>query len=645
MSASPACPHCRTPVPEAPPSGLCPVCGAAWDAPPGGSGDPTHTFSPAAVPTPPHPGAATLPYPPRHVAVPRRVPHIPNYRDITYLTSGGMGAVFRAVQCGFERVVAIKLINGAAAYDPAARLRFGNEMQALGRVDHPGVVKVFDHGDADDAPFYSMEYVGGGTLAQLLARRGGALPPDEAVRVMAAVAEAVQAAHREGVLHRDVKPGNILLTEDGTPKVADFGLAKLTDSAMQMTLTGSQLGTPPYMAPEQVRGTPTDITARTDVYGLGATLYECLTGRPPFKGATPQETVQRVLESDLDPPSSVRPGVPEDLEAVCLKCLAKDPAERFATAGEVAAELRRWQAGEPTLTRPQTRWQKGRRWGKRHRVKLAAVTVVLLAVLGVLAAMWRSDPRRQIERDLTAGRRVVLVAETGNPRWSRWEAGAVDLSGSVTEDGTCGFQTHTTSVLTLVLDPKTDSFRLSADLRQIRSGNDNSGVGLFVGAHDVPARPDLRTTALVGFEFTDFWRSAELQMPKLQANHGLDARGLALIRDGVSASVSWVDLGLAAHFRPTNLTPSGWRTIVVDVSPAGVTAFWQTTEGKGFRLTAGEIEAEFASHSRQIASGRPGFQLPKPVWNPRGAVGVYARSSAVSVRNVTLHPVSAPGGP
>jgi hypothetical protein len=213
------------------------------------------------------------------------------------------------------------------------------------------------------------------------------------------------------------------------------------------------------------------------------------------------------------------------------------------------------------------------------------------------------------------------------------------------EDGTCGFQTHTTSVLTLVRDPMSDSYRFSADLRHIRSGDDNSAVGLFVGAHPVAARPDLRTTAFVGFEFTDFWRTAEVQLPALKTNHGLDARGLTLIRDGTTAAVSWVDLGLAARFAPTSHTPNGWRTVVVDVTPDGVAAYWQSVEGRGFRRTAAEIEAEFAAHGRAVAAKRPGFQLPTQVWNPRGAVGVYARSSAVSIRNVTLHPVSPPGVP
>jgi serine/threonine-protein kinase len=482
-----------------------------------------------------------------------------------------MGEVYRAVHVKTERVVAVKFVHRRYAGDPAQLARFDTEVKALARSEHPNVVAIHEVGESGGRPYFTMEYLGGGTLAEL-ARRG---PVDfkEAARLVAAAAEGIAAAHAVGVLHRDLKPGNVLLADDGTPKVGDFGLAKLADAATRMTTSGDVIGTPAYMAPEQAAGQGTRVDERADVYGLGAVLYELLTGHQPFKGKDRSETLRLVQARPPEPPGRVRPDVPAGLAAVCLKCLEKDPALRYHSAQALADDLNQWLAGDETVGRPAGRLRRAWRGVVRHRLKVAAG----LLLLAVAAAFWFTrtpDPREEIERKLARGEEVVLVAEKGPPRWSEWVEGPVVLAESGQNDGTWGFQTATTSILTLVRDPMTDSYRFSAELRHRRLSADDGGVGVFVGLGDVPARPDLRVTRYLGYEFSDYWRDAELVMPdQLKPRHGLDGRDHLIVRDGALTRPTWLS-ERSFPFTPTHLPPNGWRTIVVDVTPVGVTVYW-----------------------------------------------------------------------
>jgi serine/threonine-protein kinase len=262
---------------------------------------------------------------------------------------GGMGVVYRATQKSLGRTVALKMLLRRDLASPADLARFRSEAEAAARLDHPGIVSIFEVGECEGHPFYSMQFVEGTTLSRRLA--AGRLPPREAAALLAKVADAVQAAHDRGVLHRDLKPSNILIDALGEPHVSDFGLAKRLEGDASVTHTGAILGTPCYMSPEQAAGSRGDVGPTSDVWSLGAILYQMLTGRPPFQAATPMDTLLAVLESDPPVPRSLERGVDRDLEMIALKSLQKPQDLRYASAADLAADLRSFLAGEPVAAR------------------------------------------------------------------------------------------------------------------------------------------------------------------------------------------------------------------------------------------------------------------------------------------------------
>jgi serine/threonine protein kinase/WD40 repeat protein len=277
---------------------------------------------------------------------------VPGYEVLGELGRGGMGVVYRARQVGLDRLVALKVVRAGAHAGPEELARFRREAEAIARLRHPNVVEVYEVGDRDGLPYFSMELCGGGSLAQQLA--GGPLAPRRAAELVETLARAVQTAHEAGIVHRDLKPANVLLTADGTPKITDFGLAKKRDDgASELTASGVILGTPAYMAPEQASGDGKHVGPAADVWALGTILYELLTGRPPFRAATPFDTLMQVLSDAPEPPARLRPGVPAALDAICLRCLEKKPARRYGSAAELADDLRRFRDGLPLAVRPQ----------------------------------------------------------------------------------------------------------------------------------------------------------------------------------------------------------------------------------------------------------------------------------------------------
>jgi serine/threonine protein kinase len=293
------------------------------------------------------------------------------------LGRGARGVVYKARQAKPNRVVALKMVLSGAHAGAEELARFRAEAEALAQLQHPNIVPVYEVGECDGLPFFSMEYCPGGSLGQKLAL--GPLPPGEVAGLVEVLALAVQAAHRKRIIHRDLKPANVLLSEDGTPKIADFGLAKNLDEA-GLTATGVVLGTPSYMAPEQAEGRVKDVAQTTDVYALGAILYECLTGRPPFRGATARNTLAQVCSQEPILLSRLRPEVPRDLETVCLKCLEKEPGQRYQTAGELANDLRCFAEGRPITARLSGLFERSVKWARR-RPTLFALIILSLFVL------------------------------------------------------------------------------------------------------------------------------------------------------------------------------------------------------------------------------------------------------------------------
>jgi hypothetical protein len=291
-----------------------------------------------------------------HSSLPQFVPGVTglpatlgDYELLEEIGRGGMGVVYRAVQKSLGRTVAIKMLLRRDLASRADLARFRSEAEAAARLDHPGIVPIFEVGECDGHPFYSMRFIEGTTLARRLTR--GPILPREAAELLAKVADAVQAAHDRGVLHRDLKPSNILIDAGGEPHVSDFGLAKRLEEDQSVTHTGAILGTPCYMSPEQAAGSRGDVGPASDVWGLGAILYLMLTGRPPFQASSPMDTLLAVLESDPPVPRSIDRRVDRDLEMIALKALQKPQELRYAAASGLADDLRAFLAGEPVAAR------------------------------------------------------------------------------------------------------------------------------------------------------------------------------------------------------------------------------------------------------------------------------------------------------
>ena len=329
-----------------------------------------------------------------------------DYELLEEVARGGMGIVYKARQVSLNRTVALKVIlsGGPTGEEDVRRLKA--EAAAAARLDHPGIVPIFEVGEHQGQHFFSMGFVEGDSLARRVA--SGPLPPREAAALVREVAEAMAYAHRQGVIHRDLKPSNILIDRDGRSRVTDFGIAKRVEGDGGL-MEAQVIGTPSYMAPEQAQG-KREVGPSADVYALGAVLYTLLVGRPPFHAATVIGTIFQVITQEPVPPRRLNRAVPRNLEAVCLKCLQKDPARRYAGAAELADDLRRFKQGRPVLARPAGRLERGIRWCRRNP---ATATLLALAALAGACGLWRE-----------VGLLLALAAVTGSSGlWLRRRTG------------------------------------------------------------------------------------------------------------------------------------------------------------------------------------------------------------------------------
>lgn len=410
---------------------------------------------------------ATLVSTRRDLGAGHAVPAVPGYEIECAVGRGGLGVVYKARHLTLKRTVALKMMLSGGHAGPDELARFGTEAEAVARLQHPNIVQIHEVGAADGRPYCALEFVEGGTLAALL--NGRPLPAGEAAALVGTLARAMQLAHSRNVVHRDLKPANVLLQPEesgrrapapggsrggtgpdrsGTtsvlrsvpfvPKIADFGLARRLDSDSGQTQAGAVMGTPSYMAPEQAAGRANEAGPAADVYALGAILYECLTGHPPFRGASVVETLDQVRTREPVPPSRVQAGVPLDLETVCLKCLRKEPEGRYASAAELADDLDRYQNGEPVRARPVGASERALKWVRRNPALAGALAAVALALtagatasyLGYLEARTQTDLARQNQTEAEAQARL---AEAGQREAER-QAGIARAQTALAED-------------------------------------------------------------------------------------------------------------------------------------------------------------------------------------------------------------------
>src|SRR5437773_6736324 len=325
-----------------------------------------------------------------------------DYELLKEVGRGGQGVVFRARQKSLNRTVALKVISLGQWASKAHLKRFRLEAEAAARLEHPGIVPIHEVGERDGSCYFSMKFVEGGQLDEVTRRQP--MPIRRAVELIAKVARTVHYAHEHGILHRDIKPGNILLDEKGEPHLTDFGLARLVESESSVTHTLDILGTPSYMAPEQAVGNNTAVSNATDVYGIGAVLYQLLTGHPPFAGGATYETIRLLLDTEPWQPRLLNPKIDRDLSTICLKCLEKDPKRRYSSALALAEDLERWLKHEPILARHTGIFLRGRKWVRRNPTTagLMASLIALAAAVGVM--IWKSE---LVRRPVTTGIAVL----------------------------------------------------------------------------------------------------------------------------------------------------------------------------------------------------------------------------------------------
>jgi hypothetical protein len=502
---------------------------------------------------------------PPDASAPAHVRYFGDYEIESELARGGMGVVFRARQISLNRPVALKMILAGQLANETDVKRFYTEAEAAANLDHPGIVPIYEVGQHEGQHYFSMGFVEGQSLSHRLA--DGPLPPREAAELIRRVSEAIEFAHQHGVIHRDLKPDNILLDKNGNPRVTDFGLAKRIESDSGLTGSGQIMGTPSYMPPEQAGGGRGEVGPVADVYALGATLYALVTGRPPFQAATAMDTVLQVIGEEPVPPCRLNPSLPGDLETICLKCLEKDPSRRYATAQAQDDDLGRWLGGEPIMARPAGQLERMAKWSRRNPAAAAWLAAIPLLIflgqeIGILAGC------------IAAAMTIPLVR---NPRPSLYGA----LFGAV---------------LGLVL------VNLSVGFPQVRP--------LFGNEEFSPERLPITTLALAAFGWLGgvVWASFQSFLPPRAKKVAL-AFGLV--------ALGWLLLPNLSSFIPLNSGP------VWIVGPVRELIGWSgiisaSVAGAIVGLGIGLLEGHFLRKTAPLASGAESeFRV---VWGMAGAL-------------------------
>jgi eukaryotic-like serine/threonine-protein kinase len=559
---------------------------------------------------------------------PKALPTIAGYELFGILGRGAMGVVYHARQSGFERMVALKRIRAGSYATATERMRFLTEAKAAARLRHPNIVTVFAFGDDDDCPYFSQEFVAGGSLSEKI--KAGPTTPRRAAELVELLARAMDHAHQQNVVHRDLKPSNVLLTEDGTPKICDFGLARLLDLDGKSPKAGAVEGTASYMAPEQAAGNSAGAEGAADIYSLGAILYELLTGRAPFGPGSFSEVLEQVKTQEPPPPRSLRPELQLDLEAICLKCLQKDPRRRYPSGAALADDLRRWLDGRSTEARPLAWPTRLGRWVRRRPLASAtAATVLLAAVLAVPVVRHYRDPERipkGLLAQLEGNKAVTLIRETGLPDWKQGVIGSPSVELNPV-DGTCQVSAFGSGYVELLPKLPEKGYRLKAQLRH-DSSTFTGEVGLYF-MHALFETGKGTEHCFFLLHFNDRLNEGPESPLSVQVTRYRPGERFPLPSHP----------RVVATFPPAALEGRSnrpWRDLEEVVSDRGLEIFWDGSPNGA--IVAHEVLVELFQQTNSAANPEtfePNVLAPS---RPNGGLGIYVDNGSVSVRNVSVEP-------
>lgn len=580
--------------------------------------------------------------------IPHALVDIRGYEIKRRIGAGGMGVVYQAYQRSLKRNVALKIALSSIV-SLQGRERFRIECEAVARLQHRNVIEIFDVGEHGGIPYFTMEMMDGGSLSSRI--DGRKMPQEEAAELVQTLAQAIHYCHENQVTHRDLKPSNVLFTKEHVPKISDFGLAKMLDldesDGSGITRDDALLGTPDYMAPEQARGASDEVGALTDVHALGVILYRLLSGKPPFQGKTKIATLERVRTQRAVPPSRYDSDVNADLEAICLKCLEKDPESRYASGRALADDLGRWLSGETPAAR--------REFAARQRAKLVrrACAVALLCFVVVagfaVRARYFSDEAslRRIHNRLGEGERVTLVGGLGMPAWHQLAGETAEAVLWEAPEGSCSLSAPGVTCLLLVDDPQLHEYRVRAELRHDQTGDRDALAGIVV-AHQTSSfgLQSLMTCCVFGFNevnmeqlspFAATRAAREGDLPR----HAENSLRLFPFLRTIPGQPHLLDQKLAGPEQRFEVTmPRQWRTIEIDVRQDAITARWESRPNV-MRLDSTTAERDVQKYvlAARVARGMPAPPPNRDYINHRGGLGVFVQKGTVSFRNVTIEPL------
>lgn len=572
---------------------------------------------------------------------PRAGERVGDYELLAEISRGGMGVVYKARHRTMGRTVALKTLRGDFQSQPDLVQRFFREVRATARLNHPNIVPIYEVGEHQGQPYYTMAFVSGGSLAKH--KDKFAADPKSALALVEKIARAVQHAHEQGILHRDLKPGNILLDEHGEPLVTDFGLAKFRDEAeVELTQSGAVLGTPAYMAPEQAAGRTKEIGPAADVWALGVLLYELLAGRRPFVGESTEEIRRTILTREPESLRMQRRSISRDMETIALKCLEKEPGRRYESAGAIAEDLSRCGRGEPIHARPASSVRRVLLSVRRHPLRTALCLFLAMGLLAGALAIHYSDPGRSLknyQKQLERGEPVTLIGDSALPRWHCWHFREGALKKGSAYDGIV-LECTDLSLLELCLPPRSPGIRFRAQMRHDDTGR-RGQIGLFFGLEENtgPAQKEYRFCSLM---LRDPHPKESVQSQHYVLELVLQrCRGLSPSRMGTSIRKEV----------PIQL-PSPWQTVAVEVTDEEVRVFWM--EEVVGTISRASLAAIYEDLKQSDARGDWLREHPRETMPPDGlavppelktpfasdeGLGIAVYDGAAFFRNVAVEPL------